>query len=149
MELKGFKSEMTMNKLDDSYKNYSVSHATLRTEDLVEAFESFLERCGFDVPEEKAGKSDYAVEIEAMVRVFVHVEPRDKSYEAFVMKLHNFFQDQAREDNKLPSLYNKDDYYLNEVLFDAMNDIAPDGCYFGSHPGDGSLFGFFEIEEDI
>jgi len=38
-------------------------------------------------------------------------------------------------------------WFLNEFLFDCMNEIAPEGTYFGSHPGDGSLFGFWEIEE--
>jgi len=37
---------------------------------------------------------------------------------------------------------------LWEKIFDLMNEISPKGCYFGCHQGDGSLFGFFEVEED-
>ncbi len=39
-------------------------------------------------------------------------------------------------------------FYLNETLFDLLNGIAPAGTHFGSHPGDGSDFGFWEADEE-
>ena len=36
-----------------------------------------------------------------------------------------------------------------EALFDALNDCAPVGLYFGAHPGDGSDYGFWMSEEDM
>ena len=35
-----------------------------------------------------------------------------------------------------------------EALFDALNDCAPAGLYFGAHQGDGSDYGFWMSEED-
>jgi hypothetical protein len=41
-----------------------------------------------------------------------------------------------------------DAYALLEELFDILNDHAPEGYYFGAHPGDGSDFGFWRCEEN-
>jgi hypothetical protein len=35
---------------------------------------------------------------------------------------------------------------LLEHLFNVMDAIAPEGCVFGSHDGDGACFGFWEVE---
>jgi hypothetical protein len=39
-------------------------------------------------------------------------------------------------------------YWLNETLWDAMNDACPANHYFGAHPGDGSDYGVWPIEVD-
>lgn len=38
-------------------------------------------------------------------------------------------------------------YFLNEELFDTLNNYAPEGYYFGAHEGNGSDFGYWKIEE--
>lgn len=39
-------------------------------------------------------------------------------------------------------------YYVLEALEDAMDDLAPEGCFFGAHPGDGSDFGWWVSQEE-
>lgn len=38
---------------------------------------------------------------------------------------------------------------LNDDVFEHLNEIAPDGYYFGAHPGDGSDFGFWEYKDIV
>ena len=36
---------------------------------------------------------------------------------------------------------------LIRELANALNEFAPEGAYFGAHPGDGTDFGFWMLEE--
>ena len=36
----------------------------------------------------------------------------------------------------------------NEDIYEDLNAIAPEGCQFGTRPGDDSDFGFWQIEEE-
>lgn len=104
-----------MKTLPDDYKNYSLSHGTMREEDLIPTFANFLE-----------SHSDYG-DFNVWIEEYNNLEVDDLGY---YVDLENAA------------------YYLLQDLFDTLNNIAPKNCYFGSHPGDGSDYGFWEIEEE-
>lgn len=91
----------------------TISHGTMREEDLIPDFVAELRRLGHE-----DGELD---EIEA------RLEAHDT--------VPYYGTEEAGWD-------------LNEYLFEALNEHAPEGHYFGSHPGDGSDYGFWPNEED-
>lgn len=106
-----------MTRLSKEYIGISISQATLRTEDLIEAFLSFLERH----------------EPEAAERIV-------REYE-----LENVTTD---EDIDEYVEANPDDAgFLIEDLFDAIDEIAPEGTVFSAHVGNGSDFGFWSVKD--
>lgn len=44
--------------------------------------------------------------------------------------------------------YGADASYLLEDLFFTLDEVAPEGCYFGAHPGDGSHYGWWADEHE-
>lgn len=110
---------MEYTKLDDKFKNRSISVGTLNNAHLLETFMEFI----LETYPEKADEliKEYNI-------------PEDKTFEKF-----------AEENHLLTAeLVNEDIYYF-------LNDVAPEGCYFGSLEGDGADIGFWEIleEEDM
>jgi hypothetical protein len=61
-----------------------------------------------------------------------------------------FLYELKKHTDEIPQFENGDDVqeYIIELI-DALNDCAPSYCYFGTHIGDGSDFGFWIDHESI
>ena len=107
----------------------TVSHGTMRSEDLIPAFIDTLMmihddlKLGNDECKEKANEINLSVQ-EIKMRLQNEVSKKD------------YFRSEMVD-------------YDTEELFDLLNEVAPEGYYFGAHPGDGSDFGFWEYEDEI
>lgn len=101
----------------------SISHGTLRIVDLLPAFADELEwqlrRNGnwFSLPE-------------------------NQEHARRINELYGEYQDSYAEDGETLKDEEQAECLL-ESLSDALNELAPPYCYFGSHEGDGSDFGFW------
>lgn len=110
----------------------SISHRTLRTEDLLSAFLSELEW-------QTRRNGDYYARPE-------NFEERDKLNDLVGEAQDCFADDGSSIDTDKADLA---DELVNETLPDALSRFAPVYGYFGAHCGDGSDFGFWpnDIEE--
>lgn len=98
-----------------------ISNATLRTRDLAPDFLSALYALG-DAASRRADdlRAEYA----------------------------DIFEEIEGIDSICGDVYGDDAGWLMEALFDALNEFAPEGTYFGSSEGDGACFGFWEYDEE-
>ena len=102
----------------------SVSHGTMRNDDLIPAFVDLLDSM----------KEDMSLSVQAgdELRVTAEVSRLDDLLAAIERR-------QARDD-----YYESEDAgYDLESLFDELNSLAPPYFYFGAHEGDGSDYGFW------
>lgn len=98
----------------------SISHGTLRTEDLIPKFMSFL-----------------------------FSESPDRARMLW-QKYPNLLQALCDYNSGISSDWWETEEaveILNEDIFDEMDAISPEGYYFGSHPGDASDFGYWPIDD--
>ena len=100
----------------------SVSTATMRPEDLIPAFCDILKQYAPDA----GGNADLLADA-------------DNWMAGAVEDAGGIFNgEESREDHAAE---------IVDALFDALNEIAPEGAYFGAHPGDGSDYGYWMGED--
>jgi len=101
----------------------TVSRATMRPEDLIPAFMGVLEKYW---PEKAAKLTGYY--------------GGECSWPYSMSGLHY--------PDPIPDSLQETAGYLVSDLFDALNEIAPEGCYFSSAEGDGCDYGYWRTEEE-
>lgn len=80
-----------------------------------------------------------------LIPAFLHELATRTSHE-YAVKLAGFTPDNMPDEDS--DLWDSDDAYeLLDALFDELDRLAPAGHYFGAHPGDGSDFGYWLVEE--
>jgi hypothetical protein len=107
----------------------SISHATLRPEDLLSAFSSELDW-------QFRSNGNY------------FSRPENRAEGRKIHELCGECDDQYEEDGETL----KDECVADELierLSDALQQFAPPYCYFGAHEGDGSDFGFWPDMQSI
>ena len=72
---------------------------------------------------------------------------RDEVAYAQIM-INNALPAHALEDDEADWWESEDAHWFLEDLFETLSDTAEEGEYFGAHEGDGSLFGFWPVEEE-
>jgi len=100
----------------------SISHGTLRTEDLLDAFATELSWLARDI--------------------------NDAAQRTIYQELAAEAENAETDDNGELVDADQASDLVNELI-DAMNELAPPFCYFGASEGDGSDFGFWPSMESI
>lgn len=64
------------------------------------------------------------------------------------MERGSAIRDLVIEAESLDDFDNENAYWILDDLFDALDDLAPEGFYFGALEGDGACYGYWRIEMD-
>jgi len=113
-----------MKPLSNLYVGGTISNTTMRSEDLIPAFISFLNVV--------AEECEIQGEVNAIEEEITQLEREE------VDGYGTYYKDQEQAG-----------LILNEDIWDLMNGIAPEFCYFGAHEGDGACYGFWTSDEAL
>lgn len=125
-----------MKKLDQSFDGHTVSEATLLIYDVYSAIVEFLEK--------HYPAMLFIVQNEFPQMGVQHLDVKEIADDPkhWVWQTDDTGVDEGEDKNFMA-------WFVWEYLWTLMNDIAPDGCYFGSHPGDGALIGYWQPDEFV
>lgn len=117
-------------RLSSDYINRSILWGTMKPEDIMYHFARFLAKAK---KEERIilGRNNSSLLNEAV---------------AIIKKYPKCFGYSATAD--LPARMENEVNDIAGALFDVMDNIAPEGCYFGARPGDGTDYGFWESDDN-
>ena len=145
-------------RLSDDFAGLEISHATMRPEDLIPCFLSFL---ASHAPQAMPEDAQYLGVQYLMHKDTGAIDTEDGWYDTFLRTTPEAWGGEDFEDGHLiPVIRGHDggwregDYWMEQAsddtreLFDILDSIAPEGCYFGAHEGDGSLYGFWPCDDD-
>jgi len=89
-------------------------------------------------PEPNTSVSRDTMRPEDLIPAFIAAIPDDAERARFERRLDGLTFETGDQQEEMDALL--------DDLFDALDAHAPEGCYFGAHPGDGSDYGFWRIE---
>ncbi|MBD3261583.1 MAG: hypothetical protein GF334_07875 [Candidatus Altiarchaeales archaeon] len=133
---------MAINQLPQSEVNTSVSSATLKTEDLLPCFLSVLQEAveqGF-ITSQDANKVEELVGEHGELTIEAYDQvTKYKDADPALLSGFWYYTENSQETAG---------WMLHEDCFDLLNELAPEGTYFGAHPGDGADIGFWQFDEE-
>lgn len=111
----------------------TISHGTMRDIDLLGKFSDTLE---------------YLAKKNNEYQKYKDIIKEARRYRDFLIKYEDMlWKDHHKKIRE--SIFETVSYIINEDLFNALSEFAPPNHYFGSHPGDGSDYGFWLSEDAI